>query len=507
MQEQRYPGQPWGYVQPVPTPPSAPRPNFPAGKREGIFAAFSVFDGLLICNFILFGGFNLGFALTAIISICCVVGYLHAGGCRMDGYSGSLLGLSILAVAGFARSDDLLVKLCLLIFLMFSVNLGLCLMAGQDRYHPAGICSVIDAPRTAFMLGIGEVFPAIGGLFAMLRKGGPAVRKCLAVLIGLGIALPVLCIMIPLLISADAAFDGLIRLLPDLDIAQLFVTIIFGTGLACILFTRGSALLHRPKELKTQKSTFSVSSWTVNTVLIAVMVLYAVYLLSQLAYLIGGFSGILPESFTMAEYARRGFFEMAVLCAVDLAVIGVGIGLVRKKEEKAPILTRMLCLFVGLVTLFFVVTASAKMFLYIGSYGLTRLRVLTEVFMIFLGLATTIVCTWLFLPKLHYFKVISLLALVISTAVIWVDIDTVVAGYNVSAYQQGRLDTIDMDHLESLGDGAIPQIVLLTDDTDPVVAQRACEILRSHEPRWSGLRDWNLSAWLADHASEEYGLE
>ena len=66
-----------------------------------------------------------------------------------------------------------------------------------------------------------------------------------------------------------------------------------------------------------------------NTALGAVCAVYLAYLFSQLAYFVGGFSGILPEGFTRAEYARRGFFEMTCLAGVNLALMTFGVGKVR----------------------------------------------------------------------------------------------------------------------------------------------------------------------------------
>jgi hypothetical protein len=71
----------------------------------------------------------------------------------------------------------------------------------------------------------------------------------------------------------------------------------------------------------------------------------------------------------MAEYARRGFFEMSWLSTMNLGLICLSIWLIR--EEKLPRLTKIAGAFIAVITLFLIVTASAKMFLYIGSYGLT----------------------------------------------------------------------------------------------------------------------------------------
>ena len=482
------------YYTPVP-----PAPPFPTGKRELIFGSLTAIFCLLLCNFTLFGGFNLGFALATVACMGCTVGYLYTSGHRLNGYSAALLWLCVVIALGFGRSDDGFVKFVMVCFLLLAVNLALCLMAGQNRRNPAGFTSLADPFRAAFMLGLGELSPAFRGLGILFKEGGPAVKKSGAVLVGLAIALPVLCIMIPLLISADAAFSGLVGLLPDFELGELIVTVIFGAGAACVLYTQGTALNHKQKpETTSGGSKKTISHLTVNTVLGAVCAVYVAYLFSQLAYFVGGFSGILPEGFTMAEYARRGFFEMAWLCAIDLSIIAFAVGLVTKQQGKAPLTTRLLCLFVGLVTVFMVATASAKMGMYIGSYGLTRLRVLTEIIMVFLGIATTMVCVWLFVPTLPYMKVILLVALTMGAITMWADVDTVVAAYNVNAYQSGQLPSVDVYYLGTLGDGAVPYLAELTKDNQAWVADSAGKVLSRRRARVNDLRDWNYASWYAD---------
>lgn len=482
---------------------NVPTQSFPVGKREAVFAAAAVVCGLLLSNFTLYGGFHLGFAVAAGLWIVVSAAYLLRSGCRLSGYSGALLGLSLVIAAGFARSDDGFVKFVMVCFLCVSTNLGLCLLAGQNGRSTHGITSLLDAPRGLFVLGFGKLTPAFQGIGQALKNGGPAIRKGGAVALGLAVAVPVLGIVIPLLMSADAAFEGLVDLLPRFALGELIGTVLFGAIAACVAYSRGLGLRHSPKPTAAARGKRTVSHLTVDTVLAAVCGVYFVYLISQLAYFVGGFSGILPEGFTMAEYARRGFFEMAWLCAIDLAVMSVSVGIVAKQEGRAPLSTRLLCLFIGVVTVFLVATASAKMLLYIDAYGLTRLRVLTEVIMVFLGITTVIVSIWLFLPALPYMKWVLILALVMGAAVFWVDVDSVVACYNVTAYQSGRLETVDMDHLKRLGDSAMPYVARLTEDPDEVVAFRAKAILKEHGYGCEDLRSWNFATWYAELLRQE----
>lgn len=473
------------------TPTSA---AFPTGKRELLFCAAILICGLALGNFILYGGFNLGFAIAACGSILVSGGYLISSGAKGDWYSRSILILCLVIAAAFGRSDDGFVKFVMVHFLLVGINLGLCLMAGRNRYSPGGVRSLFDAPRTLFALGFGKMGSAFRGLIRVFREGSPFSRASGAVLLGLVIAIPALAVVIPLLMNADAAFEGLLELLPDFDAQELIMTVLYGGAAACILYTRGVALRHFEQPAPAAKTRKRLNVLTMNTALGAVSLVYLVYLFSQLAYFVGGFRGILPQGYSAAEYARRGFFEMAWLCGINLGIITFAISLVAKKPS-APLSTRILCLFLGLVTEFLVASATAKMLLYIDTYGLTRLRLLTMVILAFLGITTALVSVWLFLPKLSYMKAVLLTALILGTGVIWLDVDTQVAKYNVEHYLSGDLDSVDIGHLRGLGDGAVEYLAMLADGRlNPDVTSRtlALEELKHrciHEAE--DFRGWN----------------
>lgn len=484
---------PWtGYPQPP------VKPSFGTGRREmRLFAVIAVIS-VLMADVTLYGGLNLGFALTAATGIVVTAGYLLHSGARLSGYSGSLLALSLLICGSFARSNDGFMKFVMLLFLLISANLGLCLLAGQNRRDPGGIGSLLDAPRALFSLGIGRMGEAMRGLNLARKELGTSGRNRTAVLTGVAVAVPVVAILISLLVSADAAFEGMLALVPRIDLMEPVLSLIIGGGLACVLYARGVALVREGKAPVPKKERRGVNPLTVNTVLIAVCAVYLVYLVSQLAYFSGGFSGILPEAYTMAEYARRGFFEMAWLCAMDLGLMTAAVALAKPQSGRAPRSTRVLCLLIGLVTLIFVTTASAKMWMYIGAYGMTRLRVLTEVIMIFLVLTTAMVSIWLFVPKLAYMKGILLAGLLLGGAVAWMDVDTAVAAYNVHAYQTGALESVDVAYLASLSNGAVPYLAELTEAADPQIARQARQCLENRSNDCTDIRAWTIAGALAD---------
>ena len=492
---------PFGVNYEAQPPNQQPDPSFPTGPAEGRLGVILAVLGMLTADFVLFGGFNLGFSLAAIACIVCVGIYLLRQGHRLTPYSAALLGLSLVISGSFARSDDGFVKFVMLLFLWVSASLGLCLLAGQNRRSSGGVSSLLDVPSVLFCLGIGRMGSALQGIRAARKQSSRGGKKRGAALAGLAAAIPILAIVIPLLMRSDAAFEGLVGLLPEFDWSEPFVSAVLGLPAAWVLYTVAAALQHSPHRDAPAPAARKLPVVSVNTALGSLCGVYLVYLLSQLAYIFGGFSGILPEGYTLAQYARRGFFEMAWLCAINLTVIALAVGLTRKAGNIARS-TRWLCLFVGVVTLFFVCASCAKMLLYIEVFGLTRLRVLTQVILVFLGITTVLVCIWLFLPKFSYMKPVMLVGLALGALVAWTDVDTVVAAYNVNGYLSGQLETVDTAYLQKLGSGAVPYLARLAQEApDARIAHKAETALKTWLPDTpEDFRGWNY----VNQAAAEY---
>lgn len=477
----------------VPQPARPVQGPFPAKGKEHIFAVAILAAAMMLCNGFFFGGVNLGFSIGMDLCILASAGYLLSRGHRLTAYSGFLLATSLIIGAGFARSDDGFVKFVMLCFLFVSFNLGLTLLAGQQRFSPGGFLTLRDSLYTAFAHSFDGLNPALNGLKDSLVRKSEGRSKSSAIVKGLLFALPVVIIMVSLLASADAAFEAVVNLLPDFCFGELVVTLLFGFTGSVLLYSQATSLHYKEKTKPSEPKAPRANAVTVNTVLGAVVFVYLVYLLSQLTYFVGGFSGILPENYTMAQYARRGFFEMAVLSGINLALVGLCVGLVEKKPA-TPKITKLLCLFISAITVFFVAASSGKMFLYIGAYGLTRLRVLTQVIMLWLGLTTILVAVWLFVPKLPYMKAAIAAALVLGVLVMWVDVDAQVAGYNVEHYLSGDLEHIDTEHLETLNSSAVPHIARLAQNApDDQVRRDAQRILERWDRKAGDFRSWNYA--------------
>ena len=259
---------------------------------------------------------------------------------------------------------------------------------------------------------------------------------------------------------------------------EAFISVAVGLPVFALIFSRLFSLRHPQATTAApvgSRPLKGVDAPAINAFLGVISGVYVLYLFSQLAYFVSGFSGILPADYTVAQYARRGFFEMCAICAVNLIIAALALLISRKQEGKAPRSTRCLLLFVLVFSLALVATALSKMVLYVNAFGMTRLRVLTSLFMLLLAAVLVFVSIRLFVPRFAYMRAAVVAAALLGLTAAYADVDTVVARYNVTAYQSGVLKEVDVSTLEGLSDGAVPYLWALCEDENPAVAQQAVQ--------------------------------
>ena len=191
---------------------------------------------------------------------------------------------------------------------------------------------------------------------------------------------------------------------------------------------------------------------------------------SQLAYFFSAFKGFLPEGyeFNVSTYARRGFFEMSAIAAINFLIIFGALLLSRKKNQKMCIPSRLICLFISVFTLIIIVTAISKMVLYIQGFGMTRLRITTSAFMVFLGIVFLSVILRLFISKVKVLRAALVTASTVLLILGVVNVDHVVAAYNYHAYKNKVLETIDVKTIYNLGEEGVPYLVRLLEEDDDI---------------------------------------
>lgn len=470
--------------------------------RDLIFGVLYFAFCIFAVDFIFYGGFKLGFTISVFVFYALTVAYLLPTKVKIKPYWAMCGVFALAASVIFALWGDSLVGLVLFIAIILLTALFMCGICSLAQYPAGSYLSAADAFRTAVIVPFAHVSMPFES-FMDYTKENKNGKSTIKVLVGIIAAVPVLAIIIPLLIRADAAFESLISKMFG-DIGELIAKIIMGAVITPVVFSGVFAMCKRLDKPAAGKKPFNgcIDSIVINSFLCAISAFYIVYLLSQFAYFFSAFSGILPSgySFTFAEYARRGFFEMSTIAAINLIMLFLALFLQKRTDnKKGRQFTKAISVFICTFTLIIIATAFSKMVFYIGEFGMTRLRIITSVFMLMLSVVFILLIIRLFVSKFPYMKVMVASVCILGLVVGFMDIDRTVAQYNVRAYQSGTLETVDVDTLSMLSYSAVPYMVELLYDDDPNVRKEASEDLgmmyyyRFKDYDDSGIKNYNMS--------------
>ncbi|MBD0319240.1 MAG: DUF4173 domain-containing protein, partial [Gemmatimonadetes bacterium] len=274
---------------------------------------------------------------------------------------------------------------------------ALCIVVALAMHRARG-ARLRTAGVVSHLAGIGRgAFDTITGLPVLVlndvRWGevsrGRGAKHLLPLLRGLALALPVLGVFAALLVSADAAFEGMMNRVFQLDgpvlASHLFLGGVFAWISAGAL--RSLALADESEagtELPMPGPFLGVVE--VGVVLGLLNALFFAFVAVQLPYLFSTASKVGGEAGPgYAQYARRGFFELVWVAGLVLPLL---LGLHAAMRRSRPGDERVFRWLAGVqVALLFVIIASAlhRMRLYQNAFGLTELRLYTTAFMFWLA--------------------------------------------------------------------------------------------------------------------------
>jgi len=298
------------------------------------------------------------------------------------------------------------------------------------------------------------------------RKKG---KSALALIIGVLVFLPLIAAVINLLMSADHAFEIFMFRFHEfinLEIAITYIgQFVFGIPVAFYLYglIYGNAKGRHEGKITSEslgnaaKVVKIAPKLTIYSALTAFNIIYLVFFAVQAVYLFSAFAGNLPETFTYAEYARRGFFELCTVTGINLFVLTVSFITIRKETDEEPKALRAETVMLSVFTILLIATALSKMGMYINAYGLTQLRVFTSWFMVLLLIVFLIICARQFV-KFNSAKSIITGFIVMFMVLSYGNADGLIAKYNIGRYEAGTLSTIDIEAISELSDAAVPYI-------------------------------------------------
>lgn len=333
-----------------------------------------------------------------------------------------------------------------------------------ERFLPfAAAKAVFSIPFTTFSSQI-----VISKDAASRSKSGNNIKL---MLIGLLVTVPLTWGVGALLMSADQGFENMFSgfsiWIKHLDIGVFIFQLCLALPCSMYLFNLLYNSSHRNDvvRLDQQKCTYKVLSMRhipnilLYTAITPICILYILFFIAQANYFLSAFSGSLPDGYSYSEYARRGFFELFWVSMINLTVIIVMSLLAKKGGEKKPAAMKAYTTTLSLFTIILIATALSKMMMYINEYGLTQLRVYTSWFMVLLAMVFVMIIIKQFRFSFHIARWLTAVFTVMFALLCFSRPDALIADYNISMYNSGKLEELDTISLLEMSDDAVLEVV------------------------------------------------
>ncbi|NYJ33836.1 DUF4153 domain-containing protein [Nocardiopsis aegyptia] len=301
-------------------------------------------------------------------------------------------------------------------------------------------------------------------------------------------------------------------------IGRMFTSVGTGSGLLRLfgmlvtMLLTGAAVLtarryHRPRPRPAAPAAdplWPVWVWTVP--LAALVALFVAFVGVQAAVMFGGDDYVQRVSGVIyAEYARQGFFQLVVVSALVLGVIAVAVRLLPSRIASTRTLRNALLGLLCVLTLVILASAMMRLQLYIDTFGLTRLRVSAEAWILWsagvfglvivAGLCNTLGRSAAWLPRVTVaFGAVALAVFAYGNP------DLRIA----ESHHDLDLAAVDTWYLRDLSADAVPGLMGLPEH------ERDCALVglrdRLDDPDGRGVAAWNLSRVQGRQQLAELGL-
>lgn len=355
-----------------------------------------------------------------------------------------------------------------LVMLSFSLKGNVAQASGIFQYALASLTTSIDALIEAMDL-IKVDLPWRQVVPHQVRGKVPALLR------GFAFAIPLLLLFCGLFISADAAFASLLHKGLNLNFSDVSVhtAILLGFSWCTAGYLRPMFVAdksnsntsqaneeqHEPATATasasaTPKVKLGLGRFELNVVLALLNLLFLSFVMVQFRYFFGGSNVVeTTAGLSYAEYARKGFFELATVSALVLPMLLVGDWLLPRYQDKFD---KIFPVQSGIqIALLFVIMLSAfqRMNLYQQEYGLTELRFYVSAFIGCMALLYVIFAATVLTGKRSKFAFAASVAALASVAVLQLaNPDRMIVAANIDNAVKGK--SFDAEYALSLSNDA-----------------------------------------------------
>ena len=297
------------------------------------------------------------------------------------------------------------------------------------------------------------------------RERGKLNPQTKSILIGLLVSIPLLIVILPLLSSADSVFgyytSNFYTVFTKINLGNTLWNVIRIVIISLYMFGFfWSFRYSNNRDTKPLKLNGTLEPVTVLTVFIIINLVYLLFTVVQFSYLYGG-NTALPNGFTYAEYARRGFFELILVTIINFTLLITATLFTKKESQIKGILNAAYTLLV-LFTFNMLFSAHFKMSLYESAFGYTYLRIFVHFFLLLLFILFAIVLAGIWINKIPVAKLSIIAALLMYLFINFVNVDLIIVNKNIERYSiKGK---IDVNYLSSLSYDVVPRVIKFAQD-------------------------------------------
>jgi len=389
----------------------------------------------------------------------------------------------------------------------------------------------IAAPYTALLAAFRVVRGAAFGFVPLARETaltrGASRWGARATLIAriVAVAAPVALIFGALLREADPIFASYLTV-PGIDFEALLSHALV---IAVLAWLSGgwarAALVPSAEQTPVAIGTIRLGTLEVTTVLLTLDLLFAAFVAAQASWFFSGETYLRARTgLTVADYARRGFFQMVWVAALVVPVI-IGTRIMSPPTRAARRRHTVLALPLVALTGAIIASAAFRLRMYVGYYGLSVERLYPLAFVIWLAFVLCWLTATVLRDKARLFASGAFLSAAMTLAALNVaDPDVVAARFNVARARTPSTATrpLDVRYLSTLGGEAVPIVTGAILDDARAARGRAdgaadrCAALGNLLTRWGpespaaarmlrgGWRAWNAGAIKAVRVVREH---
>lgn len=384
---------------------------------------------------------------------------------------------------------------------LVSFMLYLGMAGGATSSRRFGDYFFFDALRAVFISPFCSLDAHIHALLP--NRGGKTWKRALLtalwILVGLCLAI-VPTLLIIALLSYDEGFSNLIDKVLQLDAEEFwkqFFSVFFGVLLAIYAFSAfvtarvrgGDTENNEAHAARLREGIRVFPPALVYAALTPILAVYVLFFVSQKDAYLSAFTGVLPDGFTYSEYAVDGFENLCVVAAINAILLAVICLFVKQKGKTEKILLKCFSVLTSVFTLVLIATAIAKLVLYIGAYGLTVTRLHAAWFMALLTIGFLLVIVKQFWGGFRWMATMLVCFALLFGALCYGNPNAMVANYNVDAFLDGRLESVDTGELWKMGDAGIPALVRLYEEADVTTPEGYDAMVRARRV----IEEYNLS--------------